>query len=349
VPPPSWLIVHRFRGCYLHLLSWYRGADHTLLLVLVTGLFVFGFTSYVIAKMWVEWRWPLRLVATGGLLVLVVLGWTTAGKFSDAAFRAAFLANYVVAVGLFVLTFFVVEQFLDARRGRLASARYLPAIAEELLRNSRNLARNLALVKQITYLGYEASLPTGSPDFRLSTGSWSSLLESGHFAALPRQRSQPFGDPIALLSQMDRRIAARTFLSTGEGVDYSRVLAWSDSFPSDLERCHEVLRDVRGLFEALSLKTISPAAVGLAGTPRLHQPQGEQEGRLANAYKLAVEFCERGTATLVFCCFVLWEVFLVQGCGGEATRYSSESADEVLRKVLASVPPDLRRPPNRCG
>jgi hypothetical protein len=318
------------------------------MLISITSGFLFIFTAFVILRMWREWSLQSRILSCGGLLVLIALAILVGNEIGDdESFRSHFVADYAAAVGLFVVTFFAVEQFLENQRNRAIFERYLPAIAHELTNNTKELAKSLSLVKQVLYEGSEILPVLGRPAFHCRRTAWISLVESGHSAAMPAKRSERFGNPLDdCLPLIWRQIAEQCRFEIDEISDYGLVLGWSEGFSTDIDRSYELLRDAEHLIGEIALENIQRQNIGLAATPTLDNPRTAQEQAFVNSYKNAATFCRAATGALVFSCFVLLELTEAQGVNERQTKIKTQfsegrSAEHIVRKVLSLVPTAL--------
>jgi len=313
------------------------------MLVLITSALVFTFTIYVIAKMWREWAWYLRLIAFGGLLTLVALGWLAASQMDDEVFKSHFLADYVVAVALSVITFFAVEQFLESQRKRALYESCMPAIAHELLRNCSNVAKSLALVKFAMFEGHELAAGLGVGPLDIHVASWDQFMISGHFASLPRKRSKPFDNPEKLLGKIQSHVSETHAFPLELYQSHAELIGWSYGFSSDLQRAYEMIQEAGERYKQIDLSSFTRARVGMAITAVLENPQGSEEKDFARAYEAALTFRRAGVFSIVFGCFVLCEV------AASLRKHTSSGLEnslpvnfqEMTQLIISSIPQKL--------
>jgi uncharacterized membrane protein YhaH (DUF805 family) len=325
---------------------WFSSTNVTLLLFWIITAILVVFTVYVIVRMWRDWSRQSRVLGCGGLAIMIALICLVAIEINDEGFRSHFLSEYVVAVGLFVVGFFAVEQFLDIQRNRSVSSHYLPAITHEVLYNCRALAQSLALIKATLYEGNEILVEMGNPSFRFRHAAWSSFVESGHLPSLPDSRSGKFSNPVDLLPMIKRELVAQCRFAIDEHLDYESIVGWTESFPNDLERGYELLRDAEVSMGKINLTNIPKRSIGLAVTSAFENPRTEEERAFKESHVYAHGFCKAATQALVFSCFVLCEIDELQSelafKSPTGTLESvAEKARPIVRKVLSRVPREL--------
>jgi hypothetical protein len=158
---------------------------------------------------------------------------------------------------------------------------------------------------------------------------------------LPTQRSEPFKKPAQLLSELHKEFVAGSYFAMGDSPDHGSVVSWADDFTSDLERAYELLQDASALFAEIDLKAISSPLIGIAGTNAMEQPENEQQRHFVDSFKVATRFCDSGSLSLDFCCFVLCEAaaFLKDELGEFAGgRHDLSTAARAVEESLVSVP-----------
>ncbi len=335
--------------------EWLTSTNVTVFLFWVVTVLLIIFTTYVILRMWRDWSRQSRVLGCGGLAVMTALVCLIANEIDDETFRSHFLPEYVVTIGVFVVGFFAVEQFLEIQRNRAISAHYLPAITHELLYNCRSLARSLSIIKATLYEGNEVLVDLGKPSFRCRHAAWSSFIESGHSPTLPDKRNPNFSNPVSCLPGIREQLVNQCRFTIDENLEYELIVGWTEGFATDIERGYELLRDAELFMEKINLANISKRCIGLAVTPAFHNPYTEEEKAFKESYVDANSFCKAATQALVFSCFVLCEIDELQDQLGFRSPAGTvvpigEKAKPVVRKMLATVPDRLlwkEQPPER--
>jgi hypothetical protein len=313
-------------------------------LFVITAFLLLGAFVAVVFFSWREWSRVLQGMALGSAALLGCLFALTAFELGDKEFRAAVLANYVVAVGLFIFTFFAVDRFFEMKRTRAVFESYLPALEEELTLSCCSLARSLALVRLAREEGCEVLGEIGVPTVSYREVALVSLLNSGHFSSLPTGRDSYHKVPAEVLKRVSTILGEQINLE-GEA-DYVELVGWSTGFSGDVTRGYELAQTTKTLFAAAELGLVTAQMVASQTPATTHNPDTPEQARFAAAIGNAKVFCRAASATLVFCCFVLSEIASCERRRSRKYNGRRESFEDRLRgvagRVISTVPVRLR-------
>ncbi len=316
---------------------WLLAASATLLV---------GLLAYIITTQWKNWDGPWRVAGILGLVIVALLGFLTYVQIEDRSFLSGFLANYVVATALFVLTYFAADRFIEVQRNRAMFSTYLPAVIHELLQNSASLARSLALTKRALIEGYESTIDFGPIGFEPRAEAWQAFRSSGNVARLPLSRNRVPDTLRPILAEVHSEISRCCAFTIDTFADPESLVSWSDSLPSDVARLHELMSDAHDLMRKTEMVRVSKAMVGRSLPSLLQNPHTAEEKEFANAYRTAQRFCKAATDALVLSCYVISQLRSLTTVRHQ-TRQRTVAATpaEIVHLVLSSVPKKFRRQP----
>jgi hypothetical protein len=314
-------------------------------LIASSALLIFGFLIFALISEWKDWSKPLKIVAIGSLVALVCVAIVVARNIHDQGFKPAFLANYVVAIVLFILTFFGVEQFLEVQRSKSVFGSYLPAIAEELLLNCSRLTRCIAAVNFSLKEGWESIAKVGLLPPTVEQVAWRSFLDSGHYSSLASLKGEPSTSLKKATSEIENMFSKEFLFDSKSRINDERLEAPARGLAFDISFAYQQLKVAVSLLNLDQIKELRAVEIGKCDPQIRYNPVGESQVRFSEAYDAARMFSREATMAIASCCFVFHQIRLLTG---EIRRSDTPTflPREIADRLMSAVPSELRRPSN---